>query len=160
VVPGGTGFGLMALKAASSLSHLAWSTGTQAPAGAPGGTDVVGDADGVELGVAEGAADVLGVADALGDVPAAGPNVNQFRFTKSDVEVLFMTAKTVCVPAGTEDAFAVTVFHFCQPPVPATGKLASSSPSCAPRRNSTVPPAVLSEATRAVRSTPVIDTPS
>lgn len=112
------------------------------------------------LGVAEALDDVLGVAEALGEAPVAGPNVNQFRLTKSDVDVLFSTAKTVCGPAGTLDAFAATVVHFCQPPVWAIGKLASTAPSCAPRRSSTVPPAELCEDTRAVRSAPVIDTPS
>lgn len=140
------------------MLHAAWSTGTQPPAGALGGTDAdaEGDADGVELG-ADG---VVGAADALGDVAVGGPNVNQFRFTKSDVDVLFMTAKTVCGPAGALDALAVTVVHFCQPPVWATGKLASSVPVCVPRRSSTAPPSVLCAATRAVSSAPVIETPS
>ena len=72
VVPGGTALGLSALNAASSLFHLAWSTGTQPPAGAVGGTDEEGDADGVALGADEAVGVGEALADALGDVPAAG----------------------------------------------------------------------------------------
>ena len=160
VVPGGTAFGLERVEGGQFPVPLGL-VDRHPTAGRRGRRDGRGgDADGVALGADEAVGVGEALADALGDVPAAGPNVNQFRFTKSDVEVLFMTAKTVCAPAGTADAFAVTVVHFCQPPVCAIGKLASSWPSCAPRCSSTVPPVALCEETRAVRSTPVIDTSS
>src|SRR3954451_4519453 len=90
VVPAVTGFALMASKAASSLAHLTWSTGTKPPAGA-----VAGLAEGVQAGTA-----AEGAAHGEAGRPAAGPNVTQLRFTKSDGDALFMTAKTVCAPVG------------------------------------------------------------
>ncbi len=71
--------------------------------------------------------------------------------TKFAVWALLMVAYRVCAPVGWVVAVAVLVTHVCQPPVEATGMLASTVLVGEPVRSWMVPVVPLSDDRRAPR---------